>query len=197
MTLPDQNRDQGGPAAPTCTRLGSGGVVATYLLTWACYGAWLPGQPGAIRRTRNQYNSPLPEPDFRNECYFRNRMTQAPYLLDDAVRRHLVLQSLQALCAHRTWTLWACHVRTNHVHAVTAANTKPEQVITAMKAYASHSLNQNALEMPDRRRWARHGSTCYLWTDEAVQTAIQYVLHQQGEPMAVFERPLSPPGLRI
>jgi hypothetical protein len=39
---------------------------------------------------------------------------------------------------------------------------------------------------PDRKRWARHGSTRWLWKDEEVQQALQYVVDEQGEPMALF-----------
>ncbi|MGH9785558.1 MAG: TolB family protein [Terriglobia bacterium] len=38
----------------------------------------------------------------------------------------------------------------------------------------------------DRRRWARHGSTRYLWKPENVRAAIEYVVHEQGQPMAVW-----------
>lgn len=113
-------------------------------------------------------------------------MTRDVYLLD-AFGRKLVLASLQVVCSCRGWTLLAAHVRTNHLHIVTIANCPPEQVMTTMKAYSSRALNRSGLDGPDRRRWARHGSTRYLWTEEAVHRAIQYVVHQQGEPMAVFE----------
>ena len=113
-------------------------------------------------------------------------MTQAPYLMD-AVQRRLVLNSLQEVCSCRGWTLLAAHIRTNHVHVVSTANCKPEQVMNAMKAYSSRALNKYELEGGDRRRWARHGSTRYLWTRDAVQAAVHYVVWEQGEPMEVYE----------
>jgi hypothetical protein len=61
--------------------------------------------------------------------------------------------------------------------------------MTAMKAYSSRALNQLSLEGAERRRWAHHGSTRYLWTTDAVLTAIQYVVHEQGESMEVIEMP--------
>ena len=78
-------------------------------------------------------------------------MIQPPYLLD-AVRRRIVLRSLQETCSYRGWTLLAAHVRTNHIHVVTAANCKPERVMTAMKAYCSRALNQQSLDGPERHR---------------------------------------------
>jgi hypothetical protein len=55
------------------------------------------------------------------------------------------------------------------------------------KSYASRSLNRLRSDEADRKRWARHGSTRWLWTDEDVKQAIRYVIEEQGEPMAVFE----------
>ena len=43
------------------------------------------------------------------------------------------------------------------------------------------------LEEPDRRRWARHGSTRWLWKPQHVSAAIQYVVAEQGDAMSVFE----------
>jgi REP element-mobilizing transposase RayT len=115
-------------------------------------------------------------------------MAQEPYFLD-SVRRQVVLKTMHEVCSYRGWTMLAAHVRTNHVHNVVVANCQPEQVLTAMKAYSSRALNESELDDPDRRRWARHGSTRYLWTGDAVRAAIHYVVSEQGEPMEVFEMP--------
>jgi REP element-mobilizing transposase RayT len=175
MTLsPDQlNRDRKG--APT-----------TYLITWVCYGTWLPGQSGAIPWTHNGFGSRLPGADAARELFSRSRMTQTPYRLD-SIRVQLVLNSLCEVCCYRGWTLLAAHVRTNHIHVVVTGNCKPERIPVAMKAYSSRALNKHDLDGFDRRRWARHGSTLYLWTQEAVQAAIRYVVDGQGEPMGVHE----------
>ena len=105
----------------------------------------------------------------------------------DSVRRQVVLKSLQEVCRCRGWMLLAAHVRTNHVHVVTMANCKPELVLSTMKSYSSRALNEAVLDGPGRRRWARHGSTRYLWTRAAVWAAIRYVVQEQGESMAVYE----------
>jgi hypothetical protein len=47
-------------------------------------------------------------------------------------------------------------------------------------------LNRLGRDGSDRKRWARHGSTRWLWKDQDVQDAIRYVVEEQGEPMAVF-----------
>ena len=54
------------------------------------------------------------------------------------------------------------------------------------KSYASRELNRLGSDGPNRKRWARHGSTRWLWKDENVKHALQYVIHEQREPMALF-----------
>jgi len=112
-------------------------------------------------------------------------MNQLPYLLDRAARE-VALQALREVCLHRSWSLLAAHVRTNHVHVIVEADVRPEKVMNAFKSYASRSLNQLGREGHDRKRWARHGSTRWLWKDQDVREAIRYVIEEQGEPMAVF-----------
>ena len=100
--------------------------------------------------------------------------------------RRVVLAAIQRHCAHRGWNLLAAHVRSNHVHVIVEAETRPERIMNEFKSYASRELNQLTSERPDRKRWARHGSTRWLWKDEDVRHALQYVIDEQGEPMALF-----------
>ncbi len=176
------------PAPKEWNRDRQGADATTYLITWVCYGAWLPGENGAVPRTQNRFGAPFPEASPNRVRQSRKRMEQPPYRLD-ALRRDVVLKSLQEACSCRGWTLLAAHVRTNHVHVVIAANSHPEAVMTTLKAYASRALNRQLLDSPGRRRWARHGSTRYLLTTAAVRAAIQYVVCQQGKSMAVLEMP--------
>ena len=49
------------------------------------------------------------------------------------------------------------------------------------KAYATRRLRETGLLSGDIKPWARHGSTPCLWTEEAVEKAIDYVLNGQGD----------------
>jgi REP element-mobilizing transposase RayT len=113
-------------------------------------------------------------------------MDQAPYDLDQ-IRRDAVLEAIREVCGQRDWSLLAAHVRSNHVHAVVQAEVPPERVLNDFKAYASRRLNRMRLHEPDR---ARHGSTRFLWESQHVLAAIQYVVEEQGDAMAVFESPV-------
>ena len=112
-------------------------------------------------------------------------MLQDPYVLDETGRA-VVLAAIQKHCAYRGWNLLAAHVRSNHVHAIVEAETPPERILNEFKSYASRELNRLNRDRPERKRWARHGSTRWLWSDEDAGQALQYVIHEQGEPMALF-----------
>jgi hypothetical protein len=81
----------------------------------------------------------------------------------------------------------AAHVRRHHVPTVVAAEAEPERVMQDFKAYASRRLNGMNLDKPNRKRWARHGSTRWLWKSQHVSAAIEYVIAEQGDAMSAFE----------
>ena len=113
-------------------------------------------------------------------------MDQPAYAMDQG-RREAVLASLREPCSERHWSLLAAHVRTNHVHLVVEAEARPARVMNDLKSYASRCLNRLGLDGPSRKRWARRGSTRWLWKPENVPAAVRYVIDGQGEPVAVFE----------
>jgi REP element-mobilizing transposase RayT len=123
--------------------------------------------------------------DAKRSTSESERMLQPPYLLDDQ-RRAVVLKAIRQHCEYRGWNLLAAHVRNNHVHAVLEADVAPEKIVTEFKAYASRELNRLGYDAPDRKRWARHGSTRWLFKDQDVRDAIHYVIEEQGQPMALF-----------
>jgi hypothetical protein len=59
-------------------------------------------------------------------------------------------------------------------------------MMNALKSYASGDLNKIQIDDANRKRWARHGSTGWLNSDEATQEAIRYVSQKQGQPMELY-----------
>ena len=159
----------------------------TYLITFVCYGRHLHGcESGSVDHEHNVPGTPILEVDPARAAAEQERMDQAPYCLDQ-IRRDVVLEAIQEVCACRGWSLLAAHVRSNHVHTVVEADLPPERVMHDFKTYASPCLNRMRLEEPNRKRWARHGSTRGLWKPQHVSAAIQYVVGEQGDAMSVFE----------
>jgi REP element-mobilizing transposase RayT len=159
----------------------------TYLITFVCYGCHLHGsESGSVDKEHNMPGTPILEVDSARAAAERDRMDQSPYDLDP-IRRDTVLEAIQEVCARRGWSLLAAHVRSSHVHTVVEAEVPPERVMHDFKTYASHRLNRMSLDDPDRKRWARHGSTRWPWKPQHVSAAIQYVVSEQGNAMSVFE----------
>lgn len=160
----------------------------TYLITFACYGCHLHGDPkGSVDPEHNIPGSRLVEANERRTAWVLSRMDQPAYSMDKP-RRQAVLASLVERCSNRKWVLLAAHVRTNHVHLVIEAEVRPERLMNDLKSFASRRLNELGFDGADRRRWARHGSTRWLWKRDAVAAAIQYVVDKQGEKMDVYEK---------
>jgi hypothetical protein len=89
--------------------------------------------------------------------------------------------------------LCAAHVRTEHVHAVVLCVSAPIQIIRDSKAYARRKLNALRIDSPNRKRWARHGSTRYLYTPDSADRAVRYVISEQGDPIALYVGPIREP----
>jgi REP element-mobilizing transposase RayT len=159
----------------------------TYLITFACYGCHLHGEPaGSADRHHNTPGGRFAEASAQRLALKRVQMDQPPYNMDEG-RRRAVLASILDRCSNRAWRLLAAHVRTNHVHVLIEAEVKPERVMNDLKSFASRRLNELGLDGSDRKRWARHGSTRWLWNRKDVLGALQYVVDKQGVQMAVYE----------
>ena len=170
---------------PSGSGLEAQSALQRYFITFSCYGAHLHGdESGSVDRRHNLPGSRLLDADSSRTAAERDLMNQSPYLLDEG-RRDIVLRTLREVCAHRGWSLIAAHVRTTHVHIVVEAAVRPEKVMNDVKSYASRQLNRMDGTEPERKRWARHGSTRWLWKDQDVRDAVRYVVDEQGTPMAV------------
>ena len=159
-----------------------------YLLTFRTYGTWHHGDPrGAVdRKYRNSYRAPkMPVSPRLIETERANQ--KSPSFVFDDMQRLVVDAAIREVCRHRMYRLHALNVRTNHVHSVVSSEAKPEKIMEAFKSYATRSLRSSGLVHAGCKIWSRHGSTRYLWKDEAVVAAINYVLYSQGDEFPNFE----------
>ena len=115
-------------------------------------------------------------------------MSQEMYSLD-AARRKVVCEAIIEECEFRGWAVHALHVRSWHVHLVVTAERDPEFLMRACKANASKRLNRAGFENTERKRWTAHGSTKYLWNEQAIAETVDYTLNRQGEVMAIYPFP--------
>jgi REP element-mobilizing transposase RayT len=94
-----------------------------------------------VDRRHNLVGSRLLEPDAQRVSAERREMLQEPYVLS-LEGRIVVLATIRRLCAQRGWNLLAAHVRSNHVHTIVEAETRPERIRNEFKSYASRELNR-------------------------------------------------------
>jgi REP element-mobilizing transposase RayT len=156
-----------------------------YFITFTCYGARLHGDTrGTVDRNHNEHETIVLKSNKYRRTRAKNNMKNKAYTLD-IKRRACVLKEIIRTCAHNDWYLIAAHVRSNHVHLIVSCCDAPELVLTQLKLYSSRALNK---ENPDDRivekKWARHGSTRYIWSHRFIEAAVDYVLYRQGRPMA-------------
>jgi hypothetical protein len=165
-----------------------------YFISFACYGCRLHGDDrGSVDRRHNVYGTPVLPPDPELAASRGAAMTHAPYSLDGD-RPVIVLSAIVGLAEKRGWPVWAAHVRTEHLHVVlTAAGADIDRVMADLKAAASFRLNRAYPADRGRPYWARHGSTRYVWDEAQLAPVLDYVLNQQGEPMAVYRHPSPAP----
>ena len=158
----------------------------TYLLTFNCYGTHVPGETwGWVERARGNHRGGYQDPSSGLIGYSLAVMKQQPYELN-MPRARTVLEAILEVCRFRGWDLLAAHARTTHVHVVASGIPDPDRAILDFKSYSSRALSRQGFEAPDRKRWAGGGSTRTLATTDSIWRAINYVVDQQGEPMAVY-----------
>ena len=118
---------------------------------------------------------------------YERPLQRGPAVRLNAAQQAVVLGAIRQVCRHHEWFLHTAHVRSDHVHAVVSARTKPERVMHKLKAYASRASNQRFGKQG--QPWTRHGGTAWIWEALQVDSAVDYVVRRQGEPMELYEHP--------
>ena len=106
-------------------------------------------------------------------------MKAEPVVFNKA-QRSAVQEAIEEVCKYRSFGLYALNVRTNHGHAVVAAQIKPEIIANTFKAYSTRRLRDDGLLDASVSPWSRGRSRRYLWKSNHVDAAVDYVLYCQG-----------------
>ena len=162
-------------------------IPLAYFITFTCYGTWLHGEKAtSVDRQHNIPETEFLSPNANRASSTKKRLIEAPYSLTQ-LQREVILNVIKEVCLFRAWVLLAAHVRTNHIHLIIHGVLSPEMMMSTIKAYATRRLKELKLDRNRLNWWTRHGSTKYLWKEPHVEAAIEYVVSEQGNPMAVFE----------
>jgi REP element-mobilizing transposase RayT len=151
-----------------------------YLITFRTYGTWLHGdERGSIDRYHNKFHGPRVPANSVMQKQHQAKLKSEAVLLDSK-QRPIVEAAIRDVCDYRGWLLQAINVRTNHAHSVVSAATKPELVMKDFKAYSTRSLRAAGLWLFDHSPWVDGGSKRYLWSENSVANACDYVVNGQG-----------------
>lgn len=154
-----------------------------YLITFRCYGTWLHGdERNSVdsHKGNNIYGSPKISHNCNLKSLMRNKMKQTAFLLN-VEQRKAVEETIKEVCEYRNYVLRALNVRTNHIHTVISAQSKPEPIINTLKSYSTRKLRELNLISNEIRPWSRGGSRRYLWKQRHVDLAVNYVLYCQED----------------
>jgi REP element-mobilizing transposase RayT len=158
-----------------------------YLITFRTYGTWLHGDNrGSVDRHHNRYDAPLIPP---NEKWLRSNqrsLKHEPVILSNE-QRALIKKSIDQTCEIRGWRVYITNVRTNHLHTVVAAACGPSRILNALKSNATRELREAGQWSRSSSPWADRGSKRYLWTEEHLMKAIEYVELDQGDILPVLD----------
>ncbi|MBX3434535.1 MAG: transposase [Pirellulales bacterium] len=146
------------------------------LITWTTYGTWLPGDGRGWRTWGGDRQQPQP----KLERWVKNRLKRDPVTLS-AADRATVESAIREHCDFRNWTLLAVNARSNHVHVVVGARTRPQTVRDQLKANCTRRLRQQ-VEPPTADRIWTAGGDCEFLRDDAIAAAVDYVVHAQDKP---------------
>ena len=158
-----------------------------YFITFACYGARLHGdESGSVDRHHNLVGSRRLEPDSQRVMAERRELLQDPYVLDEAGPGSSTGDHPGALRVPRLESAGCARKIQPCARRCGGRDPTRENHERVPGRTPAVRLNRLAGDGPDRKRWARHGSTRWLWKNEDVRHALQYIIDDQGEAMALF-----------
>ncbi len=161
-------------------------LYPVYFLTWPTYGTWLHGDPrGSVD---DEHNIPGTDRLAPNAALLARRsaaLRERPLILDPR-SREIVHGAIESHAAHRSWTIHALNVRSNHVHVVVSASSHaPEVAAGQFKQWSTRRLREHG-EFERHHVWARMASTRWINDERSLALAIEYVRHAQDAPPPGF-----------
>ena len=168
-----------------------------WLLTWTCYGHWLPGdRRGFVGNNREadgtQISHNIPGTPYDAdmpllEKWVRGQMTGDPVSLGRDEADALIAQ-YQETARVRKWSLEAASVMHNHTHLVVgvADDPDPQGILEAFKSWATRVVKKLRPVPSNGTFWTARGSKRKLPDESAVRAAVIYVAKKQPNPLATW-----------
>jgi hypothetical protein len=171
-----------------------------WLITWTCYGTWLPGaRQGFVSHVRDEHGilvlhnipgTPYDADMPALEAYARTQMKGPPVSLGQAAAEAMIAQ-YQETCRIRGWELEAASVMYNHTHVVVgvAGDPEPASIRETFKSWATRAVKKLRPLPPNVTFWTAKGSNRKLPDERAVRVGVIYVVRKQPSPLEVWFHP--------
>jgi REP element-mobilizing transposase RayT len=171
-----------------------------WLITWTCYGAWLPGdergfvgnvrEPHGVQTIHNVPGTPYDGDMPRLQAWVRQHMTGLPVTLERPEAEALIAQ-YQETAQIRGWSLEAASAMYNHTHIVVGVpgDPDPDSIRETFKSWATRALKKLRPLPPNGAFWTTRGSERKLPDERALRAGVIYVVKKQPNPLAVTFAP--------
>jgi len=152
-------------------------------ITFTTYGSWLHGDERGSIIYENR-SPKLLQKHTGLQSYHKNKLSYPPVKLNTS-QRNIVLDSILEVCSIRKYSLFAVHVRSNHVHIL--VGTDKAEVMPDFKRWATRRLRDNGYEL--QKVWTKGGSKKYIFKEHLLYEKADYIINQQGKMMAYYIDP--------
>jgi hypothetical protein len=157
------------------------------LITWTCYGTWLPGDKrghvsnivlpnSRYQRSDQSPNTPYPEGDPRTRTRAAALQKYPTVRLSDA-ESLAVAKSLLETSVTNAWFIPRAAILFNHVHVVVCKCPPDGPAVRRLLKGRAHADLRRTTSGP-QHRWTKGGSDRYLNDEPSIEGAIHYVANQ-------------------
>jgi hypothetical protein len=157
-----------------------------YLLTFSCYGTWLPAD---VRHAADRDSNGSGRTSSKSGRVRQQVLLSEPRYELNLAGRRVVLATIREVCETNNWMLVAVHVRTTHVHVIADVDGTAGRAITDFKEQSTQRLKESGIDRYRVHRWSRGGRTLPLRDGTAVEHAVRYVIECQGMRLSWYLNP--------
>lgn len=170
-------------------------MLASHII-FGCYGFWLPNDPrgswsdyvrnlellkyGPATKVNTSRSLARKEHDHNLRLEAKQSLSYPPVILN-GIQARAVARGIARAVDESDYTIYACSIMPDHVHAVVAPHqNSPKRIIGHFKGRATNRLNEEGIHplgnSPDAPSpWSRQGWSVYLDREDKVLCAIKYV----------------------
>jgi REP element-mobilizing transposase RayT len=151
-----------------------------YHITFGTYGTRLHGSDRpTVDRSQNKFGEPIIGKDAEWETIERSLLRFPPRVLT-AEQRIFVERTIPDICIRGGWEFVATAAARDHVHNVIRASVEGLDVRKWLKRWISQAMTKRWPLMQDQVWWAECGSVKWIWEQDYLDRAVDYVNGQRA-----------------